>query len=58
MKVWIAESSPPHEQGYVIGVYATEELAEEAKARNTYDDYIHVYDLNVITERPAEWTAE
>ncbi len=58
MKVWIVEYQPSYEQSSFIGVYATEELAEEAKAREVAKDYplaadyVGVWEEDVVTELP------
>jgi len=52
VKVWLVEECPPYEAGTLIGVYATEELANEAAARQRYGDFIAVWDEDVLTELP------
>ena len=52
MKVWLVEDCPPYEPGSFIGVYATEELANEAKAREQYPDWVSVWEEDVVTELP------
>ena len=52
MKVWLVEDCPPYETSSFIGVYATEELANEAAARQQYRDFVAVWDEEVLTELP------
>ena len=52
MKVWIVEECPPYEESGFIGVYATEELANEAARRLQYREYIVVWDEDVVIELP------
>ena len=52
MKVWVVEECVPYEQGRFIGVYATEELAKEAAARELYQDYMVFWAEEVVTELP------
>jgi hypothetical protein len=58
MIVWCVEERPPYEQGELIGIYATEELANEVKARGCYPDYIEVRAECVITELPSRESEE
>ena len=52
MKVWIVEDCPPYESSDFIGVYATEQLANAARARQQYQDWVAVWDEDVVTELP------
>ena len=59
MKVWLAEYSPGYEPGHLLGVFATEALAEEAKRREcAKGDYapdpgdVAVWEEDVLTELP------
>jgi hypothetical protein len=57
--VWLAEYQPAYEPGRLLGVFATKELAEQAKAREVAKpDYppaasdVYVWAEDVVTELP------
>jgi hypothetical protein len=54
LTVWIAEDCPPYEQSTLLGVCVTEELARELAAREPYQDFIAVYEQDVLTELPPD----
>jgi hypothetical protein len=58
MIVWCVEERRPYEQVELIGICATEELANEVKARGCYPDHIEVRAECVITELPSRESEE
>jgi hypothetical protein len=59
VKAWIVMYNPGYEEGTFLGVYATEEVANEAKAREVAKpDYppaeadVYVWEEDVLAELP------